>query len=137
GGGGGRARGGRGRRGPGRAGGGGARLDDPSVSRRHARVEPGRGGFVVTDLGSTNGTTVNRRPAGHARLDDGDYLGLGRCILRFLAGSNAEAAYHEEVYRLATTGALTGAHNRRALMEFLALGPAQSGRLRGRAWPGA
>src|SRR5262249_37763577 len=47
----------------------GARLDDPSVSRRHARVEPGRGGFVVTDLGGTNGTTVNPRPARHARPD--------------------------------------------------------------------
>jgi diguanylate cyclase (GGDEF)-like protein len=106
----------------------GARLDDPSVSRRHARVEPGGGGYAVTDLGSTNGVTVNRLPARHAALRDGDYLGLGRCILRFLAGGNAEAAYHEEIYRLATVDALTETHNRRHLMECLARELARSGR---------
>src|SRR5262245_10133559 len=106
----------------------GARLDDPSVSRQHARVEPDGGGFVVTDLGSTNGVTVNRRPVEHAPLRDGDYLGLGRCILRFRAGGSAEAAYHEEVYRLATIDALTEAHNRRYLMEFLGQELARSAR---------
>src|SRR4051794_9907420 len=34
-------------------------IDDPEISRRHARVSPIEGGVVVEDLGSTNGTFVN------------------------------------------------------------------------------
>jgi pSer/pThr/pTyr-binding forkhead associated (FHA) protein len=35
-------------------------LDDARVSRRHARMTPEPGGIVVEDLGSRNGTFVNR-----------------------------------------------------------------------------
>src|SRR5215207_7329200 len=93
---------------------------DPSVSRAHARVESGPGGwFRVTDLGSTNGTFVNHARVGAAELHDGDYLGIGKVIYRFLAGENLEAGYHEELYRLAVTDPLTELPNRRALMEHL------------------
>jgi diguanylate cyclase (GGDEF)-like protein len=53
------------------------------------------------------------------KLKDGDYLRIGNCIYRFLAGGNVEAEYHEEIYRLTIIDALTEIHNKRYLMEFL------------------
>jgi diguanylate cyclase (GGDEF)-like protein len=98
----------------------GVRLADPSVSRKHALVEPAAGGYVVSDLGSTNGTFVNDDPvAGRHPLKDGDNVRVGNTIYRFLTGGNIEALYHEEIYRLTVQDALTRTHNRRALMEFL------------------
>lgn len=94
---------------------------DGSVSRRHARVGVGPdGAFYVEDLGSTNGTFVNDARVRTAGLRDGDYLRVGPCLYRFLAGGNLEAEYHEEIHRLAVIDPLTGVHNRRSLTETLA-----------------
>lgn len=57
-------------------------LDDPSVSRRHARVVFRDGGWVLQDLASTNGTTVNGSAVGRCALRPGDHLGLGSERLR-------------------------------------------------------
>jgi diguanylate cyclase (GGDEF)-like protein len=94
-------------------------IDDHSVSRRHARVEPTPQGYLAEDLGSTNGTFVNDRPVVRQMLQDGDYLRVGNCIYRFLAGGNIESEYHEEIYRLAIIDGLTDIPNKRYLMEFL------------------
>ena len=94
-------------------------IPDASVSRVHARISPGTGGrYVVTDLGSTNGTFVNNVLKRECTLADGDYLRVGNCIFRFLAGGNVEAEYHEEIYRLTILDALTGVPNRRFFEEF-------------------
>src|SRR5438552_8298891 len=53
------------------------------------------------------------------RLKDGDYLRVGNCICRFLAGGNVEAQYHEEIYRLTIIDALTEIPNKRFFLEFL------------------
>ena len=53
------------------------------------------------------------------RIKDGDYLRVGNCIYRFLAGGNVESEYHEEIYRLTIIDALTDIHNKRYLLEFL------------------
>jgi diguanylate cyclase (GGDEF)-like protein len=95
------------------------RIHDHSVSRRHARIEPGPDGFYVVDLQSTNGTFVNDAPTTNTRLHDGDYLRVGNCIYRYLAGGNVEAEYHEEIYRLTIIDGLTQIHNQRYLLEFL------------------
>lgn len=55
-------------------------LEHPSVSRRHAAVRRGKGGYVIEDLGSTNGTFLNgeRLTSGKTRRlrkDDRIYLG--------------------------------------------------------------
>lgn len=93
---------------------------DKSASRQHARVEPVTDGYLVTDLGSRNGTYVNAERIEHPRvLGDGDYLSVGNCIFRFLTGGNVEAEYHEEIYRLTIIDGLTRVHNKRYLMEFL------------------
>jgi diguanylate cyclase (GGDEF)-like protein len=95
------------------------RINDHSVSRKHARIEPAEDGFYAVDLQSTNGTYVNDLPAFRYKLKDGDYLRIGNCIYRFLAGGNVESEYHEEIYRLTIIDALTDIHNKRSLLEFL------------------
>lgn len=57
-------------------------LADPSVSRRHARIIFRDGGWVLQDLASTNGTTVNGATVGRCVLRPGDHLVLGRERLR-------------------------------------------------------
>jgi two-component system cell cycle response regulator len=95
------------------------RINDHSVSRKHARIQPGADGYYAVDLQSTNGTFVNDVPVSICKLKDGDYLRVGNCIYRFLAGGNVEAEYHEEIYRLTIIDALTDIHNKRYLLEFL------------------
>lgn len=94
-------------------------IDDPSVSRRHARIQPGIDGHYAVDLQSTNGTFVNDRPATMYKLKDGDYLRVGNWIFRYLTGGNVEAEYHEEIYRLTIVDGLTGINNKRFFLEFL------------------
>lgn len=95
------------------------RINDHSVSRTHARLQPGTDGFYAVDLQSTNGTFVNDKPITIRKLNDGDYLRVGNCIYRYLAGGNVESEYHEEIYRLTIFDALTEIHNKRYLLEFL------------------
>jgi DNA-binding SARP family transcriptional activator len=60
-------------------------LHDEQASRRHAQVEPGPEGFVLVDLGSTNGTLLNGRPVdGPAPLAPGDRIVVGDTIVRFV-----------------------------------------------------
>jgi diguanylate cyclase (GGDEF)-like protein len=94
-------------------------LDAESVSRRHARIVCADGAATFEDLGSTNGSYVNDRRTEHCALRDGDIIRVGVAILKFLSGSNIEAAYHEEIYRLTILDGLTGVHNRRFFLEFL------------------
>ncbi len=94
-------------------------INENSVSRRHAVLQRGGGGWTVTDLGSTNGTFLNNVHVASAAIKDGDYLRVGNCIYRFLTGNNVEAQYHEEIYRLTIIDGLTGIHNKRYLLEFL------------------
>jgi len=62
-------------------------LDDITVSRRHAEFvrQPG-GGYVVKDVGSLNGTYVNRERTDQAPLANGDEVQIGKFKLVFLAG---------------------------------------------------
>lgn len=62
-------------------------LDDITVSRRHAEVRQLEGGgYQVTDVGSLNGTYLNRQRVEEAVLHDGDELQIGTFKLLFLAG---------------------------------------------------
>jgi diguanylate cyclase (GGDEF)-like protein len=94
-------------------------IDENSVSRRHARIQPASDAYYAYDLQSTNGTYVNEEAIEKAPLNDGDYLRIGNCIYRFLAGGNVESEYHEEIYRLTIRDGLTDLHNKRYLLEFL------------------
>jgi ribosomal protein L40E len=60
-------------------------LDDVTVSRRHAVVRRGPSGLAIEDLGSLNGTYLNRkRIEAAAGLSDGDELQIGKYRLAFL-----------------------------------------------------
>ena len=61
-------------------------LDDITVSRRHAEVRRVEGGYEVADVGSLNGTYLNRERVERAPLHDGDELQIGTFKLLFLAG---------------------------------------------------
>jgi hypothetical protein len=61
----------------------GLRLNHETVSRVHAELSRQGGLWVLRDLGSTNGTTVNgRRVIGAAVVQDGDQIGFGRMMFR-------------------------------------------------------
>lgn len=65
----------------GRARGCEVKLDDPLVSRRHARVVSGELGTALEDLGSANGIYVNgRRRAGITPLHPGDVIQIGGTV---------------------------------------------------------
>ncbi|HJU84489.1 MAG TPA: GGDEF domain-containing protein [Holophagaceae bacterium] len=94
--------------------------NDITVSRRHAQVRAEGQGYVVEDLGSTNGTFVNEAPVrGRQALRNGDFVRCGGIVLKFIEGGNLESLYHEEIYKLAITDGLTQVANKRCLLEFL------------------
>jgi pSer/pThr/pTyr-binding forkhead associated (FHA) protein len=62
-------------------------LDDVSVSRRHAEFRRVGEGFEVVDVGSLNGTYVNREPIESSPLTGGDEIQIGKFRLVFLTGS--------------------------------------------------
>jgi FHA domain/zinc-ribbon domain len=59
-------------------------LDDVTVSRRHAVLARTASGFSIEDLGSLNGTFVNRRRVDVQQLEDGDDVQVGKYKLTFL-----------------------------------------------------
>jgi hypothetical protein len=91
-------------------------LDDPRVSRRHARLQWTGSGWRVEDLGSRNGTLVNGAPPAAADLKDGDILDLGGLEGRFERLTAAQAVTLD-ADRLAR--AHTSAELRRRLNEEL------------------
>ncbi|MBO0824138.1 MAG: FHA domain-containing protein, partial [Actinobacteria bacterium] len=68
-------------------------LDDVTVSRRHAEFYRHGGSFIVRDVGSLNGTYVNRERIEEAILSAGDEVQVGKFRLVFLLGPSAPAEY--------------------------------------------
>ncbi len=59
-------------------------VDDPNVSREHAEIRPRGGSWVLRDLGSTNGSSINgRRTDGAEVLKPGDEIELGTSTMTF------------------------------------------------------
>jgi len=65
-------------------------LDDVTVSRRHAEFRLEGEEFQVVDVGSLNGTYVNREPVDSAVLSNGDEVQIGKFRLVFLTGPKAD-----------------------------------------------
>ena len=63
-------------------------LDDVTVSRRHAEFYREGGRFTVRDVGSLNGTYVNRERIEEAQLIGGDEVQIGKFRLLFLTSQD-------------------------------------------------
>ncbi len=66
-------------------------LDDVTVSRRHAEFYRQGGKFAVRDVGSLNGTYVNRARIEEVALNGGDEVQIGKFRMVFLQGRHSHA----------------------------------------------
>jgi pSer/pThr/pTyr-binding forkhead associated (FHA) protein len=64
-------------------------LNDVTVSRRHAEIRRKDGDFVLVDVGSLNGTFVNRQRVESQILANGDEIQIGKFKLVFFTGGSA------------------------------------------------
>jgi pSer/pThr/pTyr-binding forkhead associated (FHA) protein len=67
-------------------------LDDVTVSRRHAEFRRSGPTFTVSDVGSLNGTYVNRDRIDEVSLQDGDEVQIGKYRLVYFASHAGEGA---------------------------------------------
>ena len=65
-------------------------LDDVTVSRRHAEFKRDGSTFTVSDVGSLNGTYVNRDRIDTVQLKDGDEVQVGKYRLVFFSGHEGQ-----------------------------------------------
>ena len=63
-------------------------LDDITVSRRHVEITPTGEGYAVRDVGSLNGTYVNKERIDDVRLSPGDEVQIGKFKLVYLVAGN-------------------------------------------------
>jgi len=92
------------------------------VSRQHCLLTVSGARVMIQDADSKNGTWVNGdrlAPGDSVRLANGAVLHLGDASFKFVGAGDAEASYHEAVYRMLTEDALTQVKNRRFLTDVL------------------
>ena len=65
------------------------RLEDPTVSRKHAEISRTAEGFLLQDLGSTNGTSLNGVRVDRAYLRDGAVVTVGETSMAFSTGEDS------------------------------------------------
>jgi len=98
-------------------------IEEDSVSRSHAEIRRNEqdGNFLLTDLGSTNGTFVNGEllQNEHRTLKAGDTIRVGSHVYKYLTSDHIEAQYHEAAYSMMTTDSLTNVWNKRYFLENL------------------
>ncbi|MDZ7686010.1 MAG: GGDEF domain-containing protein [Gammaproteobacteria bacterium] len=95
-------------------------ISDTSMSRRHAMIVNRLDGFHVSDLGSTNGTFVNKRPVKTAvPLKEGDKVTLGLVTFKFTYQDEDDTEYHMMLRNMAIKDGLTRIYNRRHFEEAL------------------
>jgi hypothetical protein len=73
----------------------GLRLDEPGMSRMHARLMPTDDGLLVEDLGSTNGCFVNGKRVLRGDVRVGDEVGFDTLRFRLVAPGHSDA-HHDE-----------------------------------------
>ena len=63
-------------------------LSENTVSRRHTSISKQKNGYMISDLGSYNGTKLNGEPIASSRLKNNDAIQIGLVKLTFLTGSD-------------------------------------------------
>ncbi|MFO0666559.1 MAG: GGDEF domain-containing protein [Polyangiaceae bacterium] len=98
-------------------------LEDPGVSRVHARVVRDEDGeYYVEDMGSTNGTFMKRTAVKRAPLSAGDRLQFGpNMMVSFALVDDAEEELRHRMYEASTRDSLTRVFNRQFLAERLVM----------------
>jgi diguanylate cyclase (GGDEF)-like protein len=96
-------------------------LEDPTVSRVHARItRSDELQHIIEDLGSTNGTFVAGRRVRRASLTTGDRVQLGRdSLFRFAILDVEEQEFQRRLYEASMRDMLTELPNRRSLLQRL------------------
>ncbi len=98
------------------------RLQDDGVSRHHVRIDRNDdGSYVLSDLGSTNGTYVAGEAVDASRiLRDGDKIFVGDSVLRFALADDIDLGYQTEVAQIVGQDPLTGLESKRRFDDALA-----------------
>jgi len=90
------------------------RLNDSRASRLHARIsstldaKTNHTNYVITDLGSTNGTLVNGELIMEVPLSDGDKIVIGDHLFRFDMLDEIDREFQQQIHRLIAHDELTG-----------------------------
>jgi two-component system, cell cycle response regulator len=95
-------------------------LEDPGVSRTHARIFQEDGDYWVEDLGSTNKTFVKGSAIDRAMLSSGDRIQIGpHMVVAFAIIDNVEEELRHRLYEASTRDGLTRVHNKQFMIERL------------------
>lgn len=94
-------------------------VPDASVSRRHAELVYDGELLEVIDKGSTNGTFINDKKIKRAVINTNDLLRVGNIIFKYSSHGDLEGVFQDELHNLAHLDGLTGAYNRKYIIEFL------------------
>lgn len=95
-------------------------VSDVSISRRHAMIAKRAGKFYLSDLGSTNGSFVNKEPVVEpVALTEGDKVAIGHIVFKFTYQDEDDTEYHLMLRNMAVKDGLTRIYNKRYFNEVL------------------
>ena len=95
-------------------------VSDASISRRHAMIVRREDGFFLSDLGSTNGSFVNKEAvADPLPLSEGDKVAVGHVVFKFTFQDADDTEYHLMLRNMAIKDGLTRIYNKRYFTEVL------------------
>ena len=97
-------------------------LNDQGISRKHAKVVKSNGKVLLSDLGSSNGTSINDKKLGPGEavaLSKEDMVKLGNTILKYLPAGELEILFYGNLGSAAHMDALTKVYNKGYLLEAL------------------
>ncbi|MBT4159944.1 MAG: GGDEF domain-containing protein, partial [Gammaproteobacteria bacterium] len=95
-------------------------VSDTSISRRHAMIVRREDGFFLSDLGSTNGSFVNKEQVvDPLPLSEGDKVAIGHIVFKFTYQDDDDTEYHLMLRNMAVKDGLTRIYNKRYFNEVL------------------
>ena len=95
-------------------------VSDTSISRKHAMIVQRSDGFYLSDLGSTNGSFVNKEAVVEPLpLSEGDKVAIGHVVFKFTYQDEDDTEYHLMLRNMAIKDGLTRIYNKRYFTEIL------------------
>ena len=95
-------------------------IDEPSVSRKHAKIFSVNDQVTIEDLSSSNGTYINDQKIQQKTvINNGDMVRLGAILLKFFSASNMDNIVHDKIYQMVTIDPGTGVYNKRYLQDTI------------------